>query len=87
MLATKHQDREEPRFVIEGSEISGFICEKRADLRPASVFFLDISWAYDNVIIDIICEVMVERELPINIIRLFLEPTEEEEISVLCRGY
>jgi hypothetical protein len=32
--------------------------------------FLDISVAYDNVIIDILCEVMVELELPIHIIRL-----------------
>jgi hypothetical protein len=32
--------------------------------------FLDISGAYDNVIIDILCRVLVERELPIHIIRL-----------------
>jgi hypothetical protein len=32
--------------------------------------FLDISGTYDNFIIDILCEVMVELELPIQIIRL-----------------
>jgi hypothetical protein len=32
--------------------------------------FLDISGAYDNVIIDIVCEVIVERELQIHMIRL-----------------
>jgi hypothetical protein len=32
--------------------------------------FLDISGDYDNVIIGILCEVMVERELPIRIIHL-----------------
>jgi hypothetical protein len=32
--------------------------------------FLYISGTCDNVIIDILCEVMVERELPIHIIRL-----------------
>jgi hypothetical protein len=41
--------------------------------------FLDMSGAYDNVILDILCEIMVERNNP-----FVVEPTEEEKICVVC---
>jgi hypothetical protein len=43
--------------------------------------FLDMSGPYDNVILDILCEVMVERNNP-----FVVEPTEEEEICVVCKS-
>jgi hypothetical protein len=48
--------------------------------------FLDISEAYDNVIIDIIFEVMVERELPIHIICLLWNLLKEKKLMFYVRG-
>jgi hypothetical protein len=49
--------------------------------------FLDISGAYDNVIIDILCEVMVERELlPIHIIRLLWNLLKKNKLVFYVGG-
>jgi hypothetical protein len=46
--------------------------------------FLDISGAYDNVIIDIICEVMVKQELPIH--KVVVEPTTRKKLVFYVGG-
>jgi hypothetical protein len=51
--------------------------------------------AYDNVIIDILCEVMIERELPIHIIRLLWNLLKKKKLvfyvgvleNMSCTGY
>jgi hypothetical protein len=48
--------------------------------------FLDISGAYDNVIIDILCEVMVERELLIHIIRLLCNLLKKKKLVFYVSG-
>jgi hypothetical protein len=40
--------------------------------RQTVVAFLNISGAYDNVHIDVLCGVMLEKELPLGIIRFML---------------
>jgi hypothetical protein len=37
--------------------------------KQTVVAFLDISGAYDNVLIDVLCGVMLEKELPLEIVR------------------
>jgi hypothetical protein len=48
--------------------------------------FLHISRAYDNVIIDILYEVMVERELPIHIIRLLWNLLKKKKLLFYVGG-
>jgi hypothetical protein len=48
--------------------------------------FLDISGAYDNVIIDILCEDMVERKLPIHIIRLLWNLLKRKKLVFYVGG-
>jgi hypothetical protein len=31
--------------------------------------FLDVSGAYDNVLIDVLCSVMLDKELPVGLVR------------------
>jgi hypothetical protein len=50
------------------------------------VAFLDISGTDDNVIIDILCEVMVERELEIHIIRLLWNLLKKKKKFVFYVG-
>jgi hypothetical protein len=48
--------------------------------------FLDISGAYDNVIIDVLYEVMAERELPIQIIRLLWSLLQKKKLVFYVGG-
>jgi hypothetical protein len=48
--------------------------------------FLDMSGAYDNVIIDHLCEVMVERKLPIHIIRLLWNLLKKKKLVFYVGG-
>jgi hypothetical protein len=54
--------------------------------EQAVAAFLNISGAYDNVIIDILCEVMVERELPIHIIRLLWNLLKKKKLVFYIGG-
>jgi hypothetical protein len=47
---------------------------------------LDISGAYDNVILDILSEIMVEQELPIHIIHLLWNLLEKKKYKDLPQG-
>jgi hypothetical protein len=48
--------------------------------------FLDISGAYDNVIIDILFEVMLEQKLPIHIIRLLWNLPKKKKLVFYVGG-
>jgi hypothetical protein len=48
--------------------------------------FLAISWVYDNAIIDILCEVMVERDLPIHIIRFLWNLLKKKKLVFYVGG-
>jgi hypothetical protein len=54
-------------WIQEGKGTRDCLATMTQDINNSQtvVAFLDISGAYDNVIIDILCEVMVEQELPI----------------------
>jgi Reverse transcriptase (RNA-dependent DNA polymerase) len=45
--------------------------------QPTVAAFIDISKAYDNVLIDILCDILREKEVPLQVVRFF---------SVYCGG-
>jgi hypothetical protein len=50
------------------------------------VSFLDISEAYDNVLIDILCEQMHQAQLPLKIVRVMWNLLWRKEMVFYCKG-